>query len=178
MKTYFIEGQKVGLRPYQSEDFEHIHRWVNDDATTHYMFTGQTPQSLETTTLHYQAEFEEISNVVCIVEEKESGNVMGMAGLYAMNPTARKAEFRILLGDHRGKGLGTEITKLLVQYAFERLNLHRVYLGVTSANKGAIRAYEKAGFVSEGRLRDDIYRNGEYYDTLRYGIIKGGTDAI
>ena len=96
--------------------------------------------------------------MVCIVEEKESGNVMGMAGLYAINPTARKAEFRILLGDHRGKGLGTEITKLLVQYAFERLNLHRVYLGVTSANKSEIRSVLPWTISSFSTLRDRLWR--------------------
>lgn len=173
MKKYFLEGSLVGLRPYNHSDFSQIHHWVNDEETTHYMFTGQKPTTLDQVVSHYTEEFTDASNVVFIVEEKESSTVVGMAGLYGINASSRKAEFRILLGTGRGKGLGTDTTCVVTQYGFDRLNLHRIFLGVTGANKGAVRTYEKAGYITEGVLKDDIYRNGRYYNSIRMACLRG-----
>ena len=99
---------------------------------------------------------------------------IGYAGLYDQHPTCHRAEFRVLLGerDFWGKGYGTEVTELLTFYGFDRLDLHRVYLGVVADNAGAVRAYEKAGFVREGVLRDEVYRNSRFYDGIRMGLLR------
>ncbi|MEK6858024.1 MAG: GNAT family protein, partial [Nanoarchaeota archaeon] len=65
-----------------------------------------------------------------------------------------------------------EVTKLLVQYAFDKLNLNKVYLGVNVENIGAVKSYEKTGFVHEGRLREEVYRNGRYYDVHKMSILR------
>jgi RimJ/RimL family protein N-acetyltransferase len=67
--------------------------------------------------------------------------------------------------------LGTEATELMVGHAFERLGLHRVGLTVFSYNMRAISAYEKAGFSIEGKLRDAIQREGNYFDEVQMGIL-------
>ena len=61
-----------------------------------------------------------------------------------------------MIGDKHqwNKGLGTEAMELLLKHGFETLNLHRIYLKVFADNNGAIRSYEKAGFVHEARLRE------------------------
>jgi RimJ/RimL family protein N-acetyltransferase len=59
----------------------------------------------------------------------------------------------------------------MLEHAFERLGLHRVGLSVFSYNERAIRAYEKAGFVIEGRLRDAILRDGRYFDEVQMGAL-------
>ena len=81
--------------------------------------------------------------------------------------------FHITLGEHDawGRGLGTEATELMLEHAFERLGLHRVGLSVFSYNERAIRAYEKAGFVIEGRLRDAVLRDGRYFDEIQMGAL-------
>ena len=83
--------------------------------------------------------------------------------------------FHITIGerDAWGRGLGTETTQLMLAHAFERLALHRVGLTVFSYNTRAIRAYEKAGFRIEGRLRDAITRDGHYFDEVQMGILAG-----
>jgi len=87
---------------------------------------------------------------------------------------AKKAEMRIIIGnsDFRGRGYGTEMTEMINFYGFDRLNLHRIYLGVTAENKGGVHAYEKAGYVREGLLKDDVYRNSQYYDAVRMAILR------
>jgi RimJ/RimL family protein N-acetyltransferase len=59
----------------------------------------------------------------------------------------------------------------MLAHAFERLALHRVGLTVFSYNVRAIRAYEKAGFRVEGRLRDAIMRDGRYFDEVQMGVL-------
>jgi len=81
--------------------------------------------------------------------------------------------FHITIGerDAWGRGLGTEATELMLGHAFERLGLHRVGLSVFSYNVRAIRAYEKAGFRTEGQQREAILREGRYWDEVQMGIL-------
>jgi RimJ/RimL family protein N-acetyltransferase len=71
-----------------------------------------------------------------------------------------------------GKGYGTEMMKLCLQYAFTELNVHRVSLGLHEYNPRALRSYQKAGFRMEGRTRQDLMREGKRYDSLWMGILR------
>jgi RimJ/RimL family protein N-acetyltransferase len=78
------------------------------------------------------------------------------------------------IGDREfwGKGYGTDMMKLCLQYAFTELNVHRVSLGLHEYNPRALRTYEKAGFRLEGRTRKDLMREGKRYDSLWMGILR------
>lgn len=71
-----------------------------------------------------------------------------------------------------GKGYGTDMMKLCLQYAFTELNVHRVSLGLLEYNPRALRSYEKSGFRLEGRTRKDVMREGKRYDSLWMGILR------
>ena len=71
-----------------------------------------------------------------------------------------------------GKGYGTEMMKLCLQYAFTELNVHRVSLGLHEYNPRALRSYEKAGFKLEGHTRQDVLREGKRTNTLWMGILR------
>ncbi len=71
-----------------------------------------------------------------------------------------------------GKGYGTEAMQLILRYAFSELNLQRVSLNVFSYNSRAIRSYEKAGFMHEGRARNVLQRDGQRYDLVFMGILR------
>jgi len=74
--------------------------------------------------------------------------------------------------DYWGKGYGTDLMKLCLQYAFMELNAHRVSLGVLEYNPRAMRAYERAGFRLEGCTRKDLLREGKRFDSLWMGILR------
>ena len=78
------------------------------------------------------------------------------------------------IGDREfwGKGYGTDMMKLCLQYAFTELNVYRVSLGLHEYNPRALRSYEKAGFRLEGRTRKDLLREGKRYDSLWMGILR------
>lgn len=172
-KNYYEEGP-IALRGIEKEEFiESMHSWINDDEVTYYMYTGIRPANRE----KLEAEYSSIisgDNVVFFIVDRKSGKIFGTAGLYNINMQPRLAEFRILIGDKNshGKGIGTIVTSFLVRYAFEKLNLNKVWLGVNAENTGAVRCYEKAGFVKEGVLRQEIYRNCVYYDAVRMSILR------
>jgi RimJ/RimL family protein N-acetyltransferase len=74
--------------------------------------------------------------------------------------------------EYWGRGYGTEAMRLVLQFAFQELNLHRVSLGVFAYNERAIRSYEKAGFRIEGRLRQGIHRVNQRWDEVVMGILR------
>lgn len=174
MPNIFLKSEKVYFRPYETQDAKLIYRWFNDPVTTYYMFTGQRPMTLEQIENLMTSDTSSPHNVIFIVVDKKSKKAIGLVGLYEINHTARKAEMRIIIGDgnFRGKGYGSEIVQLINYYGFDRLNLNRIYLGFTSENKGGEKAYKNAGYVYEGTLKQDIYRNSQYYDSTRMAILR------
>jgi RimJ/RimL family protein N-acetyltransferase len=171
----FLKGDRVYLRPYQTADCISIAVWINDPEVTHFMFYGQLPRTLEQVQsfLEGGSQIANENNVIFVICNNQHKPI-GFCGLYDWHRTARKAEMRILLGDKKtwGKGIGTEVVELITWYGFDRLNLHRIYLGFTASNKAAKSAYSASGYKSEGILREDIYRNGTYYDSIRMGILR------
>ncbi len=69
------------------------------------------------------------------------------------------------------KGYGTDAMMVILQYAFQELNMRRVALSVSANNPRAIRSYEKAGFIYEGRMRNYIQRDGKRWDIVFMGIL-------
>lgn len=175
MHNPFIVGKKVYLRALEKSDLAgNMFQWANDSDVTHYMFMGAVPNTMERLEEEYEPLSKSKNDVVFAVIDKETDIHIGNVGLYVINWISRAAEFRIIIGEkgYWNKGYGTEATKLTVEYAFEKLNLNKVWLGVNAEHKGAIRAYERAAFVNEGVLRQEIYRNGKYYDAVRMSIIR------
>jgi RimJ/RimL family protein N-acetyltransferase len=74
--------------------------------------------------------------------------------------------------DEWNKGYGTETMILLLRHSFDTLNLNRAYLHVYAENLRAKRAYEKAGFVEEGRLREGVYKHGKYDDVIVMSVLR------
>lgn len=166
-------GRWVALRPLERADLEQCRAWVNDRAlvalTGPYAPVGRRDQ---------EAWFKRIaaggSDRVFGIHRRRGGRLIGTCGLYDVHWVLRKADLRIRIGDRRalGKGYGSDAVRVLVDHAFRNLNLHRVALTVFADNARAIRAYEKCGFVPEGKLRGDGFIEGRYIDVLVMGILQ------
>ena len=74
--------------------------------------------------------------------------------------------------NYRGKGIGSEASKLILDFAFKRLNLNKVYLQTSERFEGAINMYKKIGFIKDGILRQHYYSNGRYEDKIIFSILK------
>jgi RimJ/RimL family protein N-acetyltransferase len=106
--------------------------------------------------------------------------LIGGCGLVLQGWTHGDAEVWIGIGerDFWGKGCGTDAMNLVLRYAFQELNLHRVTLGAFAYNRRAIRSYENAGFRHEGRSRQFVMRNGQRHDGVEMGILRREWDAL
>ena len=105
------------------------------------------------------------------------GVAAGGASLFNIEALARHAEAGIgLARSARGRGIGTAAIGQLVQFGFERHNLRRIHLQAIASNRAAIRAYEKAGFVIEGRQREHAWVRGAYEDVVRMGVLRADHD--
>ncbi|GAA4350974.1 GNAT family N-acetyltransferase [Angustibacter luteus] len=107
------------------------------------------------------------------------GVAVGGASLFNVDSFARHAEAGINLAvDARGRGIGTAAIVQLVEFGFVRRNLRRVHLQAIASNAAAIRAYEKAGFVIEGRQREHAWVRGAYEDIVLMGILRSATVGL
>ncbi|CAK0768679.1 (ribosomal protein S5)-alanine N-acetyltransferase [Gammaproteobacteria bacterium] len=169
----FITGQQTYLRSLARADLPALLNWTTDREVTRYLYRGAFPAHLETLERAYEAMLNSSIEAEVAIGTREDDVLIGIGGLHNINTIAHSAELRILLGEKRywGKGHGTEATQLLLAWAFEVLNLHKVWLGVNAAQANAVRVYEKVGFTREGLLRDEIWRNGRYYDAARMSLL-------
>ncbi|MBC3762958.1 GNAT family N-acetyltransferase [Quadrisphaera oryzae] len=101
------------------------------------------------------------------------GEPVGSATLFGFDALARHAEAGIsLAAGHRGRGVGTEALRQLVEFGFTRRNLRRIHLQAIASNTGALRAYAKVGFVEEGRRREHAWVRGAYEDVVVMGLLR------
>lgn len=184
--SLFMRGKSCELRILQESDEEARiwERGVMGNVTLKYMLTGSVPMRWIDVKQYWQEKRKSGSvhfgiwipgiNADPDVAFRES-RFVGVTGLYDPYEVYRCYEFRIMIFDSEqvGKGIGQEATWLCTDYAFRRLNAHRVWLGVHEDNEGAIKCYEKCGYKWEGKLRDAIFAYGKYSAAQRYAMLRG-----
>lgn len=153
----------VRLRPLERRHLEKTLEWANDPELMRLLNRAHTVSREE-----HEQWFEAIQKrqdccyfAIEGVDDTHLGNVW----LWDIDLRHRRAELRIVMGlDRTDKGAGTEAISRLCEYAFERLNLHKVYAYVLAINPRARRSFEKAGFVIEGTLREDRWTGETFTD--------------
>lgn len=173
MKNPCLLDQHIYLRALEREDAGTLLPWVNDPEVTRSLLIHR-PMSLAAEEAFIDKVTNDPDTVALGIVLRESDRLVGACGLHKIDYRTRQSSFGIFIGakEEWGKGYGTEATRLVVGYAFDTLNLNRVWLHVFEYNRRGIRAYEKAGFRREGVLRQDSYREGRYWDTVAMGVLR------
>lgn len=170
----FISGKNICLRPLESTDLnERYLGWLNDPEVNQYLESGIFPYTSDELRKFYDGLTGSRDQVILAIAENGNGKHIGNVKLGPINWIYRKATLGILIGEKEfwGRGIGTEVTSLMVEYGFFRLNLRRIELGVFAEHKAAIKTYEKVGFKLEGCFREDLFRDGCYKDKLWMGLL-------
>lgn len=179
MHNAFLIGASVYLRPLEVADAPALVPWLNDPEVTRHLRRYQ-PLTLAAEEHFLRRMSESETDLVLGIALRADDRLVGGTGLHKVDARNRHAEFGIFLGDKSvwGKGHGTEATRLVVRHAFETLNLNRVWLHVYEYNEAGLRVYQKVGFRTEGRLRQDTFRDGRYWDTLVMAVLREEWKAV
>lgn len=174
----FMRGQQVDLRVLEDGDAEAFTKAVNAGLTTQHLFTGSIPMRPADYAKRWEAE-RAAGDILFAIESIGLDNVgggrfVGTCGLHSHRDIYKSWEARFLIFDAEavGRGIGKQVVRLLTDYAFRRLNAHRVWLGVSEDNKRAVKCYLDCGYVFEGRLRDEIFYQGDYHAAIRMSILE------
>lgn len=170
------EKQEFSLRLMTKEDTDRIIRWRNQDFVRRNFiyqepFTRQGHENWIRTMIDTG---QAVQFILCVGEEEKP---VGSVYLRDIDRTHSRAEYGIFIGERKawGQGCGTWAARQMIRYAFEEEGLHKLMLRVLAENEGAIRSYEKAGFVREAYLRDEVFLEGRYRDVIYMAVIKEDT---
>ena len=153
----FIRGERIGLGPIRADLLTTYQRWMNDLNITRTLGVPRIPM----TTGREQAWLDGAlasSDPTFTIYTLDDMRPIGNTGLHDFSPANDTCYFGILIGerDSWGHGYGTEVTRLMLHYAFDVLGIQNVMLTVHADNTRGIRAYERAGFRRIGARRNAI----------------------
>ena len=174
-RTRRLEGETVELRRHDRANYALYATWYGDPEIWH--LTSWAPTPLNRSAVEKLFEDRELSPVddSFAIHVKDEDEPVGVISLMNISDANESAELSIIVGppEHRHRGYGTEAIELVLGYAFGELGLNRVGLSAFDFNGEAIAAYEKLGFVVEGRYRQAIKRNSGFHDAILMSIVRG-----
>jgi RimJ/RimL family protein N-acetyltransferase len=179
VKSAFLIGERIYLRPLEKADLPLVQKWANDPEIRR--LTGEVrPMSGTAAQEFLDRVHNDRDRVWFVVALSENDRIIGEAGLLRIFHAWRTTDLSLIIGekDAWDKGHGTEAILLLLDYAFGALNMHRVAVGVVGFNQRALRFYDKVGFRREGVQRDGYYHGHEYCDFVMMSILEDEFRAL
>ncbi len=170
-----LTGQKVRLRAYRKEDMPQAQAYMNDMEVRRNLAPGiPYPFTLENEEKWYSTLSGTNETYSFAIETLEDEKYIGGCGVNHIDWKNSAVTVGIFIGDKNywSRGYGTDAMNLLVKFIFEQMNVNKVKLQVYSFNDRARKCYEKCGFVKEGILRQEIFRDGRYHDIYAMGILR------
>lgn len=166
----------IEFRPLKPTDAPVLHRWFSDYEVVKYSLTRfLLPMSLAEVEERIKVEYKTTErNYTVGIADTQTKKLIGYAGLAGISTQNKSAEYFIMIGDRSywSKGVGTQVTRRIVEYGFNKLNLHRIQLTVSNVNPAGVKAYENAGFIIEGVMRDASFRDGKFHNKIMMAIIE------
>lgn len=171
-RDYLDNSGEIYIRPMGYEDIDDIVRWRNsDEVRKFFIYRGEFTHENQVQWLENHVQTGEVAQMIICrknTDGTDGEKKLGCVYIRDIDYTNQKGEYGIFIGeqDARGCGVGTKAAGLMLRYGFEELGLHRIYLRALEGNDRAVRSYEKAGFVKEGFLKDDVVIAGEYVSVI------------
>lgn len=171
---FFLEGEKIYLRALHQDDINGGYsEWLNDSEITAFNSHGRFPMTVDKLLSYVDYAKSSKSDLILAVVDKETYKHIGNISLQNISWVDRNAEIAFLLGDRNfwSTGIMYEAGRLLVNHGFKTLNLHRIYCGTSSENLGMQKLAEKLKMKKEGLRKEAIFKKGQYFDIVEYGIL-------
>jgi RimJ/RimL family protein N-acetyltransferase len=172
MKNPFLIGSKIYLRaPEPGDEIIYAISQNHPEPRDQLFYARPTSPAIQWENIQKQiADPNAVPFTICSINpDKPVGNTF----IYRIDWVGRMGIYYIAIAEAENwsKGYGLETTKLMIDYAFNTLNLNRIQLHVHVANKRAVNVYKKSGFQTEGTLRQAMFHQGKYCDFYVMGIL-------
>jgi len=172
----FIKGFKVILRPINPEtDLENCLRWINNPEIRRLIKSGRFPM-----TINNEKEWLEncskkkMESISLAIERIEGGIYIGNTGFHKIDWISRTAVSGTIIGDseNQNQGYGTDSKMQLLNYAFNTLNLRKIFSSAFGFNQLSLKHNQNCGYKEEGRLKEKFFVEGRYYDEIILGVTR------
>lgn len=171
-----LRGERIQLRALERDDLPRLRDWRNLPE-----FRRHFREFRELNLLNQEQWFTRISasanDFMFIIERTNDRTPIGVCGLVYVHWVIRSADISLYIGeddvyiDGPG-GYAEDAAKTLVRYAFDTLNLHKVWTELYSFDERKVELFTRLGFARDGVLRDNAYEDGRYHDSYIYSLIK------
>ena len=174
-----LEGKLVRLRAREPDDVERAYTWINDRVVTQFL-TARYPLSRADEQRWLEGTTSGFADGVHLAVDTLEGVHIGNIDLTETRAEDRKAGLGVMIGEKKywSNGYGTDAIVTLLRFAFEEMNLNRVWLTALEFNDRAIACYKKCGFQEEGRLRQELFSGGRYHDLVAMGVLRDEFAAL
>ena len=179
IQTQLFEAKDIRFGPIDHETHPEVESiWTHDAEFMRLMelkpVCPLSPAMVKKQYEDIEKEMEEDKNLfyftICV---REDGRFIGKALVEWIDWANGNGFIRLGIGaaEDRRKGYGSQVLGMLLRYSFGELNLYRVTAVVPAYNEGAIRLFQKFGFMEEVRRRKAIHRDGEFWDLVSFGLL-------
>ncbi len=175
-----LTGETVVLRRHVPGNLKAFLRWYADPEVVRLTRYQDGPMRHDEIERFFAARALGTDSLAMAIQRRADERLIGTCALSQLDPDNGSALFHITIGekDAWGHGHGTEATRLMIDHAFGGLGLHRIGLTVFAFNERALRSYRSVGFVTEGRAREAIWREGRWWDEISMSILDSDRAAL
>jgi RimJ/RimL family protein N-acetyltransferase len=173
-RRFMIAGEHVILRAFEREDAERCYRWMNDPnivrtLKSRYPIAFQNEAEWIEGAMHASPNERHFA-----IERKDDRSHIGNASIHDIDWVSRAAWFGLFIGEPTAwnRGFGGDAIGTLIRFAFEEMNLQKLRINVFEYNDRAKHVLEAHGFVQEGRLLRDFFREGALHDIVIYSVFR------
>ncbi|MBO0794820.1 MAG: GNAT family N-acetyltransferase, partial [Ktedonobacteraceae bacterium] len=171
-----LTTRRLVLREFEEEDWQAVLAYQSNPLyLRYYPWTHRTEQDARKFVRRLMAQREEEPRTKCqlAITLAANGQLIGNAGIRRDTPDAQEADIGYELDpDYWGHGYATEVADALLAYGFQTLRLHRIWAQCIAENRGSVHVLEKIGMQQEGRLREQRWMKGRWWDVLLYAILE------
>lgn len=171
-----LVGERVTLEPLRDDDLEPLYAMQSDPEVCRYLlYEPRTREQVEEVLARDagRTRLAEPDDYLQPAIRDEHGRFVGTMYLVLKSVDDRTAEIGwILLPDAQGRGYAAEAARLLLDFCFEQLELHRVYAELDPRNTASVALCERLGMRHEGHFVEDMFLKGEWTDTGRYAVLE------
>lgn len=168
-----IIGKEIKLVKVERENIEQLREWRNNPELRKYFREYRLINKENQIKWFEKVVLNDPTSYNFEIRYKVNNKLIGHCGLHYINWVMRTGEFGIYIGDndYRNGGFGSDALRTLIKYGFEDLNLNRIWCEVYD-NNAALEVYKHIGFVYEGKMRENYYSEGKYWDSHILGMLK------